>query len=84
MVVKFSVYLNKCVFVMVSFQKRFSSSDHLNGITTNINIYFEYLRNPRDITNIGTEKAEVIQIHVLDYGVYRSLVTITGNGCWLK
>ena len=29
-----------------------------------------------------TEKAEVIQI--LDYGVNRSLVTITGNGCSLK
>ena len=29
-----------------------------------------------------TEKAEVIQI--LGYGVNRSLVTITGNGCSLK
>ena len=27
----------------VSFQKRFSSSDHLNVITRNINIYFNYI-----------------------------------------
>ena len=27
----------------VSFQKRFSSSDHLNVITTNINICFDYI-----------------------------------------
>ena len=27
----------------VSFQKRFSSSDHLNDITRNINIYFDYI-----------------------------------------
>ena len=27
----------------VSFQKRFSSSDHLNVMTTNINIYFDYI-----------------------------------------
>ena len=35
---------NKAVsFVKVSFQKRFSLSDHLNVITTNINIYFDYI-----------------------------------------
>ena len=27
----------------VSFQKRFSSSDHLNVMTTNINLYFDYI-----------------------------------------
>ena len=27
----------------VSFQKRFSSSDHLNVVTTNFNIYFDYI-----------------------------------------
>ena len=32
--------------------------------------------------SVPTEKAEVIQI--LDYGVNRSLVTTTGNGCSLK
>ena len=53
---------NKAVsFINVSFQKRFSLSDHLNVITTNINIYFAYIV-AKTMCKIGHHKT-ILQLH---------------------
>ena len=42
-VVVFFCQKNKTVLFVKSFFSEFSSSDHLNVITTNINVYFDYI-----------------------------------------